>query len=75
MFTVIMIERRCLHLGNGNILGNMKSISQFCLKPWSIHYCLKTHTNLSITAAPVFGIIQQTYSAKGTENWIGRGPF
>lgn len=31
--------------------------------------------HLSITAAPVFGIIQQTYSAKGTENWIGRGPF
>lgn len=28
--------------------------------------------HLSITAAPVFGIIQQTYSAKETENWVGK---
>lgn len=29
-------------------------------------------SHLSITAAPVFGIIQQTNSARGTENWIGK---
>lgn len=28
--------------------------------------------HLNITAAPVFGIIQQTYSAKGTGNWVGK---
>lgn len=34
--------------------------------------CELNMNHLNITAAPVFGIIQQTYSAKGTGNWVGK---
>lgn len=36
----------------------------------SLHELNMNH--LSITDAPVFGFIKQTYSAKGTENWVGK---
>lgn len=85
---VTVMERRCLHLGNGKILRNVKSALSAHVELYQ-SVLLKTMGNslqfknpqklnmnhLNITAVPVFSIIQQTYLVKGTENLVGRGPF